>query len=164
MHQMGGLDDQILHAVGNSALQSLLHVVDLLAVTGLNMVDDDLCGEGAADRPVGVCGLNGILDALDVRCAAVVEGGAEADDQDLVVADVVLIAGIVLGGIAGVAAKVIGVSLFTLDQLLLSVGQSVPCCLCGLTLSVGIRCSLRWRQQSLLRRCWQQWKKMHRSR
>ena len=53
MHQMGGLDDQILHAVGNSALQSLLHVVDLLAVTGLNMVDDDLCGEGTADRPVG---------------------------------------------------------------------------------------------------------------
>ena len=72
------------------------------------MVDDDLCGEGTADRPVGICGLDGVLDALDVRCAAVVEGGAEADDQDLVVADVVLIAGVVLGGIAGVAAKVIG--------------------------------------------------------
>ena len=66
MHQVGGLDDQILHAVGNSALQSLLHVVDLLAVTGLNMVDNDLCGEGAADRPVGICGLDGVLDALDV--------------------------------------------------------------------------------------------------
>ena len=142
MHQMGGLDDQILHAVGNSALQSLLHVVDLLAVTGLDMVDDDLCGEGTADRPVGICGLDGVLDALDVRCAAVVEGGAEADDQDLVVADVVLIAGVVLGGIAGVAAKVIGVSLFTLDQLLLGVGQGVPCGLGGLALGVGVLVAL----------------------
>ena len=142
MHQMGGLDDQILHAVGNSALQSLLHVVDLLAVTGLNMVDDDLCGEGTADRPVGICGLDGVLDALDVRCAAVVEGGAEADDQDLVVADVVLVAGVVLRGVAGVAAKVIGVSLLALDHLLLSVGQGVPCGLCSLTLSVGVLVAL----------------------
>ena len=142
VHQMGGLDDQILHAVGNSALQSLLHVVDLLAVTGLDMVDDDLCGEGAADRPVGICGLDGVLDALDVRCAAVVERGAEADDQDLLVADVVLVAGVVLRGVAGVAAKVLGACLFALDHLLLSVGQSIPCCLCSLTLSVGVLVAL----------------------
>ena len=142
VHQVGGLDDQILHAVGDSALHSLLHVVDLLAVTGLHMVDDDLCSEGTADRPVGVSGLNGILDALDVRCAAVVEGGAEADDEDLVVADVVLIAGVILGGVAGVAAKVIGVSLFTLDQLLLGVGQGVPCGLGGLALGVGVLVAL----------------------
>ena len=97
---------------------------------------------GAADRPVGVCGLDGVLDALDVRCAAVVEGGAEADDQDLLVADVVLVAGVVLRGVAGVAAKVLGACLFALDHLLLSVGQSVPCCLCSLTLRVGILVAL----------------------
>ena len=105
VHQVGGLDDQVLHAVGHSAIQSLLHVVDLLAVAGLNMVDDDLCGEGTADRPV---------------------------------ADVVLIAAVVLGSIAGVAAKVVRVSLFALDQLLLGIGQGIPCGLGGLTLGIGV--------------------------
>ena len=55
-------------------------------------------------RPIRVCGLQSILDALDVLHAAVVEGGAEGDHQQLVVANVVLIAGIVLGSIAGVTA------------------------------------------------------------
>ena len=96
MHQVGGLDDQILHAVGHSAVQSLLHVVDLLAVAGLNMVDDDLCGEGAADRPIGISGLQRILDALDILHPAVVEGGTEGDHQQLILADVVLIAAVVL--------------------------------------------------------------------
>ena len=78
VHQMGGLDDQVLDTVGNSAVESLLHVVDLLAVTGLDMVDDDLGGEGAADGPIRVSGLQSILDALDVGRAAAVERGAEA--------------------------------------------------------------------------------------
>ena len=138
VHQVGGLDDQILHAVFHTAVHGLLHVVDLFAVTSLHMVDDDLCGECAAHRPIRVCGLQSILDALDVLHAAVVEGGAEGDHQQLVVADLIGVAGIVLGGVAGVAAKVIGVSLFALDQLLLGVGQGVPCGLCGLALGVGV--------------------------
>lgn len=93
VHQVGGLDDQILHAVGHSAVHGLLHVVDLLTVAGLDMVDDDLSGEGAADRPVRISCLQSILDALDVGGAAGVEGGAEADDQQLVLADVVRVAG-----------------------------------------------------------------------
>ena len=138
VHQVGGLDDHVLHAVGHSAVQSLLHVVDLLAVAGLNMVDDDLCGEGAADRPIGISGLQRILDALDILHSAVVEGGAEGDHQQLILADVVLIAAVVLGSIAGVATKVVGVSLFALNQLLLGIGQGIPCGLGGLTLGIGV--------------------------
>ena len=138
MHQVGGLDHEVLHTVGHSAVHGLLHVVDLLAVTGLHMVDDDLGGEGTADRPIRVSFLQSILDALDVGHAAVVEGGAEGDHQQLIVADVILVAAVVLGGIAGVAAKVIGVGLFALDQLLLCVGQSVPSGLGGSALLVGV--------------------------
>ena len=54
---MGGLDDQVLNAVGNGAIQSLAHVVNFLAVAGLHMVNDDLRGEGAAHAPIGVSGL-----------------------------------------------------------------------------------------------------------
>ena len=138
MHQVGGLDDQVLHTVCHSAVHGLLHVVDLFAVTSLHMVDDDLCGEGAAHAPVRVCGLQSILDALDVLHAAVVEGGAEGDHQQLVVADVVLIAGIVLGSIAGVTAKVVRVGVLAFHQFLLGVGQSIPCSLGGFALSVGV--------------------------
>ena len=138
VHQVGGLDDQVLHAVCHSAVHGLLHVVDLLAVTGLHMVDDDLCGEGTAHGPIRVSFLQSILDALDVLHAAVVEGGAEGDHQQFVLADVVLVAGVILGSIAGVTAKVVGVGVLALDQLLLGVGQGIPGSLGGLALGVGV--------------------------
>ena len=97
VHQMGGLHDQVLHVVCHSAVQCLLHIVDLLAVACLHMVDDDLCGKGAAHAPVGVGSLQGILNALDVGSAAVVEGGAEGHHQQLVLTDLIGVAGIVLG-------------------------------------------------------------------
>ena len=138
VHQMGGLHDQVLHAVCHSAIQCLLHIVDLLAIACLHMVDDDLCGKGAAHAPVGVSGLQGVLNALDVGGAAVIEGGAEGHDQQLVLTDLIGVAGIVLGGITGVAAKVVGVSVLALHQLLLGIGQGVPCSLCGLALGIGV--------------------------
>ena len=64
VHQVRRLDNQILDAVGNGTVKRLVHVVDLLAVAGLNVVDDDLRGEGAADAPIRVGGLQGVLDAL----------------------------------------------------------------------------------------------------
>ena len=85
-----------------------------------------ICAEGAAHAPVGVSGLQGVLNALDVGSAAVVEGGAEGHHQQLVLADLIGVAGIVLGSIAGVAAKVVGVGVLALHQLLLGIGQSVP--------------------------------------
>ena len=106
------------------------------------MVDDDLRGEGAADAPIRVGGLQGVLDALDVSGAAAVEGGAEADDQQLIFADVVGIARVVLAGVAGVAAKVVGVCVLTLDQLLLGVGQGIPGSLGGLALGIGVGAAL----------------------
>ena len=138
VHQMGGLHHQLLHAVGDSALQSLLHVVDLLAVTGLDVVDDDLRGEGAAHGPVGVGLLQGVLDALDVGYAAVVEGGAEGHHQQLLLADLVLVAGIVLGGVAGVQTEIVGAGFLTLHQCLLGVGQGIPSGLGGLALGIGL--------------------------
>ena len=138
MHQVGGLHDQVLHAVCHSAIQCLLHIVDLLAIACLHMVDDDLCGKGAAHAPVGVSGLQSVLNALDVGSAAVVEGGAEGHHQQLVLADLIGVAGIVLGSIAGVAAKVVGVGVLALHQLLLGIGQSVPSGLCSFALGVGV--------------------------
>ena len=138
VHQVGGLDDKVLHAVGDGALQGLVHVVDELAVTGLNMVDDDLSGESSADGPAGEGGGQSVFNAPDVLSAAVIEGRAEAHDQELVLADVVGVAGIVFGGVAGVAAEVVGIGVLTLDQLLLGVGEGVPGLLGGQTLGVGL--------------------------
>ena len=136
VHQVGGLHNQSLHTVGNRTVHSLFHVIDLLAVTGLDVVDDDLCGEGAADGPVGESLGQSILNALDVFHTAVVEGSTEGDDQQLLLADLVLIPGIIQRSIAGIAAEVLGAGLFALDQLLLSIGQGVPGSLGGLALGV----------------------------
>ena len=138
MHQVGGLHNQSLHTVGNRTVQSLFHVIDLLAVTGLDVVDDDLGGEGAADGPVGESLGQSILNALDVFHTAVVEGSTEGDDQQFLLADLVLVPGIVQRRVAGIQAEVLGTCLFALDQLLLSIGQGVPGSLGGLALGVGL--------------------------
>ena len=138
VHQMGGLHDQIFDTVGNGALQRLLHIVDFLAVTRLHMVDDDLGGKGAADAPIGVGCLQGILDVLDVLRAAAVKRRAEADDQQLVLADFIGIAGIIACRIAGIAPEVIGVGVFALDQLLLGIGQGIPRRLGCRALGIGV--------------------------
>ena len=91
-----GWTTRFLTPLATARSSAWVHVVDLLAVTGLDVVDDDLRGEGAADGPVGVRGLQGVFDALDVGHAAVVEGRAEGDDQQLVFADLVLVAGVIL--------------------------------------------------------------------
>ena len=142
VHQMGGLDDQGLDAVGNGAVHGLLHVVDLLPIPGLDMVDDDLGGEGAADGPLRISGGQSVLDALDVLHAAVVEAGAEGDHQELLLTDVVGVAGIVQAGVAGVPAEVIGIGLFTLHQGLLQIGEGIPGGLGGGALGVGVLIAL----------------------
>ena len=102
------------------------------------MVDDNLCSEGTADGPVGECGGNGILNALDVGDTAAIEGGAEGDHQDFLLANFVGIAGIVQGGIAGIQTEVIGAGFLALHQLLLLVGQGIPGSLGGSTLGIGV--------------------------
>ena len=138
VHQVRRLDNEVFDAVGDSALKRLGHVVDLLAIAGLHVVDDDLRGEGAADRPVGVGFLKGVFDALDVGNTAVIVGRAEGDNEQLVLADVVLVARIVLAGIAGVKAEVIGAGLVAFDELLLRIGQGVPGGLGRFALGVGL--------------------------
>ena len=102
VHQMGRLHHQALDAVGHGAVQRLAHVVDHLAVTGLDVVDDDLAGKAAAHAPVREGLLQRTLDGADGLAAAVVEAGAEADHQQLVLADFVGVARIVQRGVAGV--------------------------------------------------------------
>ena len=138
VHQMGGLDEQVLHAVQNGTIQGLGHVVDELAVPGLDMVDDDLSGEGAADGPAGEGFLQGLFDAADVLGPAAVEGGAEAHHQQLIFADAVQVPGVVQLGVAGIAAKVVGIGFFAFHQFLLLVGEGVPGGLGGGALGVGV--------------------------
>ena len=138
MHQVRRLDNEILHAIGNCTVERLIHVVDLLAIAGLHVVDDDLRGEGAADGPVGIRGLQGVFDALDVGNTAVIVGRAEGDNEQLVLADLILIARIVERSVAGIEAEVIGAGLVAFDELLLRIGQGVPGGLGRFALGVGL--------------------------
>ena len=126
VHQVRRLHYQVLYAVGYCTLQSLVHVVDELLVSGLHVVDDDLRRERSAHRPLGVRLRQRVFDALDVLRTAVVERRTEAHHQQLVFADLVGVPGIVLGGVARVTSEVIRVGLFAFHQFLLGVRQSVP--------------------------------------
>ena len=103
---------------------------------------DELCGKCSSYRPVRICFLKGILDTFDISYTAVIEGSSEACHQNLVLTDLILIAGIILGSISGISAEIIGICIFSLYQFLLCVGQCIPCCLGICTLLIGILSSL----------------------
>ncbi len=90
------------------------------------MVDDDLSCKCPADGPVRIRFLKCLFDTADVLCAAFIERGAEAHDQELVLADLISVAGIIQGRVARVAAEVIGIRVFAFHQSLLLIGQRVP--------------------------------------
>ena len=98
-HQMGGLYDKSLYAIVNGPFQGFLYVVDLLAVSSLDMIDDDLGGKGAPYRPVREGFLDGRLDAADGFASGIIVAGAKADDQDLFFTDLILIQRIVQRGV-----------------------------------------------------------------
>ena len=102
VHQVGGLDHQRFDAVVHRPVQGRLDIVDLHAVPLPHPVNDDLAGEGPADRPVREGLRQGRFNGADGQAAAVVVAGAEADHQQLLLPDLVLIAGVVQAGVSGV--------------------------------------------------------------
>ena len=126
VHEVGRLYDQVLYAVCFGAGECLVHVVDGLAVARLHVVDDDLGSKGPADSPVGISFLEGFFNPPDIHRAALVEGRAEADDEQLVVADPIAVAGIIQGRIAGIAAEIVRVRLLAFHQFLLGICQGIP--------------------------------------
>ena len=138
VHEVRRLDHEMLDAVVDGTLQRLVHVVDLLAITRLDVIDDDLRSEGTTNRPVRIRRLQRLLDAADILRTAVVEGGTEAHDEKLLLADTVLVQRIVLAGIPGVAAEIIRIGLLTLDERLLRICQLVPGFLRLRALRIGI--------------------------
>ena len=80
---MRRLHDDFLHAVFHAAVERLGHVVDRDAVALLQLVDDDLRGEGAADVVVlPVLLADSVFDGADGDVARVVVARAEARDED----------------------------------------------------------------------------------
>ena len=134
---MSRLYHQVFNAIVNGTLKSLIHIVDLLVISCLYMVDDDLSGKCSSYRPIRICFLQSILDALDILCTAVVEGSTKAYNQKLVLTDLIAVAGIVFGSVAGVTSEILRACLFTFNQLFLSVSQLIPCFFgCG-TVCIG---------------------------
>ena len=78
---MSRLDDKCLDSVCDRAVERLFEVVDLIAVTGIHVIDDYLTGKTAADAPFGKSLFDSFLDSTDRQAAAVVVAGTEADDQ-----------------------------------------------------------------------------------
>ena len=142
VHQVCGLNSKIFDAVFLCAGQCLFDVVDDFAVTGLNVVDDDLSSESSADRPVRICCLQGLLDAADVGRAAVIKGCTEADDQHLVISDLIRIERIIQRGVACVAAEIIGIRRFAFHHSLLLIRQGIPGSLCCSDVFVRRLCAL----------------------
>ena len=127
---MGRLNDQIFDTVISGAVQRLANVVNHFAIAVLDVVKDDLAGKAAAYRVVRECFLHGFLDGADRKPAVVVIAGAEADDQQFVFANIVLIERIVQTGVSGI---------------IVFIGGSLFCLPAGRGFSVGIRVVFRLR-------------------
>ena len=142
MHQMGRLNQQILHAVVHRSLECLIHVVDHLIITRLNVIDDDLRRECTSYRPVRIRRLESLLDSADILHTAVIIGSSERAYKNLVFSDSVLVERIILGGIAGISSEIIRICILALYQSFLCIRQSVPGLLCRLAVLVRSICSL----------------------
>ena len=145
VHQMGGLNHQILDPVGDGTVQGLAHIVDDLAVPVLHMVDDDLAGEASSHGILRESLLHGCLNGANGQAAVIVVAGAKADHQQLVLADLILVARIVQGSVAGVIVFSV---VFGGSSGRIGGGRR----LCGLRLAVAAckqcRCHGKYKQQS----------------
>ena len=132
VHKMCRLDNDVLGAACYCPVKSVLYVVDDLAVSGIYMVDDDLGCESSPYCPLRISFGKRILDALDISYTAVVEGCTEAYYKEFVLADLILVAGIVKTRVACISSEIVGF----FNKLLLLVCKSVPGCLCGFAVSI----------------------------
>lgn len=83
------------------SVEGFADVVDLLAVTSVYVVDYDIGGEASSYGVIRERGLEIVLNGADGQAAAVVEAGAEAQHEQLVIADAVLVSRIIEGSVAG---------------------------------------------------------------
>lgn len=98
-HQMGGLHHQRLDTIIHRTIQCFRHIVDGDIISALYMVNDNLAGKSPAHAVVRAGIGNGALNGTDGQSAAVIIAGAEADDQQLPLPDLILVARIVQAGV-----------------------------------------------------------------
>ena len=82
VHDVGGLDDDLLEPLGGQLVHGLGDVVDAGPVALLDLSDDHAAGPGAPDLPVGEFVRDLLLDGVDRLLAGLVEAGTEAGHQD----------------------------------------------------------------------------------
>ena len=138
MHQMCRLNNQIFNAIIYGTFQSLIHVVDVLIITSLDVIDNDLCCECSSYRPVRICSLQCIFNTFDISNTAVIERSTKAYNQEFVFTDLITIARIIFGCITGISSEIIRISFFAFNQFFLSICQSIPCFFCFFTLLVCV--------------------------
>ena len=104
---MSGLYYEVLYAVCCCSVEGFADVVDLLAVTSVYVVDYDIGGEASSYGVIRERSLEIVLNGADGQAAAVVEAGAEAQHEQLVIADAVLVSRVIEGSVAGVVVLVV---------------------------------------------------------
>ena len=142
MHKMCRLNYKILNTVCYCTVKCLLHVINLLIISCLYMVDNDLSGKCSSYRPIRECFCKSILDSFDILCTAVVKGSTKAYYKKLILTDLVLITRIILGSITCVTSEILWTCLFSLYKLFLSICKGIPCFFSFLALLICIICSL----------------------
>ena len=141
MHQMCRLYDQVLNPVVDCSFQCLIHIVDLLIITGLYMVDDDLCCKCSSYRPVRICCLKCFFHTTDILCTAVIERCTKAYNQNFIFSDVIFVQWIIFRCIACIPSKIIRISVLAFYQFFLCISKLIPGFFCSLTLFICLVCS-----------------------
>ena len=141
MHQMCRLYDQVLNPVVDCSFQCLIHIVDLLIITGLYMVDDDLCCKCSSYRPVRICCLKCFFHTTDILCTAVIERCTKAYNQNFIFSDVIFVQRIIFRCIACIPSKIIRISVLAFYQFFLCISKLIPGFFCSLTLFICLVCS-----------------------
>ena len=141
MHQMCRLYNKVLHSIVYSSLQCLIHIVDLLAITGLYVIDDDLCCKCSSYRPVRISCLNCLLNTTDICRTAVIEGCSKTYYKDFIFTDLISVEWIILGCISRISSEIIRIRILSLNEFFLYICQCIPCFFRCCTLLICLVCS-----------------------
>ena len=141
MHQMCWLYNEVLYAIVNRSLQCLIHIVDLLTITSLYMIDNDLCCKCSSYRPVRICCLDCFLNTTDICRTAVIEGCSKTYYKDFIFTDLISIERIILGCISCISSEIIRIRILSLNKFFLCICQCIPCFFRCCTLLICLVCS-----------------------
>ena len=91
MHKVCRLNHKLFYTVCYCSLKSLLNVVDLLTISCIDVIYDDLCCESSSYAVIGIGSCKCLFNSSDILSSALVKACTKAYYQKLFFSDLITV-------------------------------------------------------------------------